>query len=162
MSTLQLKGKWKMKHTILLVALALLTTSCVPIHAEPLDSPDPRVPVGIRDLASVFSKHSYLDSEDPYDTDEYYTLLYEIIRCSYSYLSEEELHIMLTQGETNADHVLPLSSSEYMALTIFNLGIFVSSSQFAFLHDPPPESEPPISLEMYSLLELALEMCERE
>ena len=151
-----------MKHAIILAAIVALLSACTPISAEPLDPPEPRVPVGIRDLASVFSKHSYPDSEDPYDTDEYYTLLYEIIRCSYSHLSEEELHEMLTQGETDADHALPLSSSEYMALTIFNLGIFVSSSQFAFLHDPPPELEPPISLEMYSILEFTLELCERE
>ena len=158
-----------MKHAILLVALALLTTSCVPIPPEPTDPPEllePRVPVGLRDLATGLSKYYGIGKGDRHSIDEYYAVLYELIRCYHPQFSEEELYEMLTQGKTGVDDLF-FSSSESMALTIFNITIFMESTKFADLHEPPKTSDPqrvfdsPEYLEMYMLLEHALEVCER-
>ncbi|MDE0313044.1 MAG: hypothetical protein OXI52_12350 [Caldilineaceae bacterium] len=149
-----------MKHTVLLIALALLTISCVPIPPTPTDPPEPKVPVGIRDLASALAKSMALESEEPRDTDQYSVLLYDIIHCSPPNTSEEELYEMFTRGITIVEHNLFFSPSEIMSLAIFNLGIYVSSTQFMFINELAHTTDFPESQDMYAILEFALELCE--
>ena len=59
-----------MLKTAVITLFALFLTACVPIPAEPVEPEEPRVPVGIRDLATVFAKAFESENGDQYTADQ--------------------------------------------------------------------------------------------
>ena len=134
---------------LIIAALALIVTACVPITSEQ-EASEPAVQeateakAGLSDLASFFAKADEAD-----DPGKYTTLIYEIEHCLHPNLTEKEKIEGVGDGE------VWVSPGEIAAATMYSVGLFTAlgPQDQSYLDDSNEE------LSMYELLELALASC---